>query len=109
MPTRPDPFAIDLQHGMIPISKAAAALAALIRRSQAQRAPIVVTQKGYPSAVLLGIELFAELRARAARPAPAQEPPPAEATPEPAPAPMAEEPTAPARKSRGGRKPRAAS
>ena len=100
---------------MVPISKVAAALAALIRRSRAQRQPIVITQKGYPSAVLLDIDLFAALRERAeGRSAPAPEPPLVEAAPEPPPAPAAEEPAAPAeepaapaKRARGGRKPKA--
>ena len=110
MPRKPNPLAIDLQHGVVPISEAAGALAALIKRSRTQGQPIIVTQNGYPSAVLLGIELFTALRERAvARTARAQEPPPAEAAPEPPPAPVVEEPAAPARRARGGRKPKVVS
>jgi prevent-host-death family protein len=56
---------IDLQHGVVPISRAASSLAALIKRSRANAQPIVITQKGYPSGVLLGIELFTTLQAQA--------------------------------------------
>jgi len=55
-------LAIDLQHGVVPISKAASSLAALLKRSRAAQQPIIVTQKGYPTGVLLDIELFVALR-----------------------------------------------
>jgi len=55
-------LAIDLQHGVVPISKAASSLAALLKRSRATQQPIIVTQKGYPTGVLLDIELFVALR-----------------------------------------------
>lgn len=53
---------IDLENGVVPISKAASSLAALLKRSRANHQPIVVTQKGYPAGVLLDIELFTALR-----------------------------------------------
>jgi prevent-host-death family protein len=53
---------IDLQHGVVPISRAASSLAALIKRSRANQQPIIITQKGYPSGVLLGIELYTRLQ-----------------------------------------------
>jgi prevent-host-death family protein len=53
---------IDLEHGVVPISRAASSLAALIKRARGDQQPIIITQKGYPSGVLLGIELFAELQ-----------------------------------------------
>ncbi|ACL26600.1 MULTISPECIES: type II toxin-antitoxin system prevent-host-death family antitoxin [Chloroflexus] len=56
---------IDLQGGVVPISQAAASLAALIRRAKESGQPVVITQKGYPSAVLLNIELFEQLRSLA--------------------------------------------
>jgi prevent-host-death family protein len=56
---------IDLQHGVVPISRAASSLAALIKRSRADQQPIIITQKGYPSGVLLGIELYTKLQAMA--------------------------------------------
>jgi prevent-host-death family protein len=109
MPTQPDPFAIDLQQGVVPISKAASSLAALIRLSQARHLPIVVTQKGYPTGVLLAVELFAALRALAeARSAESPEPA-ADVAPEPVVSPVVEEPAAPERKARGGRRAKAAS
>jgi prevent-host-death family protein len=55
-------FQIDLQHGVVPISRAAASIAALIKRSAANAQPIIITQKGYPTGVLLSIELFTSLR-----------------------------------------------
>jgi prevent-host-death family protein len=56
---------IDLQHGVVPISRAASSLAALIKRSRINQQPIIITQKGYPSGVLLGIELYSRLQALA--------------------------------------------
>ncbi|MBX0329600.1 type II toxin-antitoxin system Phd/YefM family antitoxin [Oscillochloris sp. ZM17-4] len=56
---------IDLQHGVVPISRAASSLAALIKRSRVNSLPIIITQKGYPSGVLLGIELYATLQSLA--------------------------------------------
>jgi prevent-host-death family protein len=53
---------IDLQQGVVPISKAASSLAALIKRSRSQHQPIIVTQKGYPTGVILDVELFSALR-----------------------------------------------
>jgi prevent-host-death family protein len=53
---------VDLEKGVVPISKAASALAALIKQARASNQPIIVTQKGYPAGVLLGIELFTSLR-----------------------------------------------
>lgn len=52
----------DLQTGVVPVSKAASQLAALLKRAKATRRPIVITQKGYPTGVLLSIELFTFLR-----------------------------------------------
>ncbi|WP_129678317.1 type II toxin-antitoxin system Phd/YefM family antitoxin [Candidatus Chloroploca sp. Khr17] len=72
-------FDIDLQHGVLPVSKAASSLASMIRRSAQQQRPVVITQKGKPTAVLLSIELFDTLRARvAAANKPAAEPQEAE-------------------------------
>ena len=53
---------VDLQQGVVPISKAAASLAALIKRSRSSRQPVIVTQKGYPTGVILDVELFSMLR-----------------------------------------------
>ncbi|NTU79177.1 MAG: type II toxin-antitoxin system Phd/YefM family antitoxin [Chloroflexales bacterium] len=53
---------VDLQQGVVPISKAASSLAALIKRSRANQQPIIVTQKGYPTGVLLSVEMFSALR-----------------------------------------------
>lgn len=54
---------VDLQRGVVPISKAASSLAALLKRARASRQPIIVTQKGYPTGVLLDIETFMALKA----------------------------------------------
>jgi prevent-host-death family protein len=56
---------VDLQRGVVPISKAASSLAALIKRAHANGQPVIVTQKGYPTGVLLPIELFTALKALA--------------------------------------------
>ncbi|EFO79907.1 prevent-host-death family protein [Oscillochloris trichoides DG-6] len=53
---------VDLKQGVVPISKAASSLASLIKRSRAQHQPIIVTQKGYPTGVILDVELFSALR-----------------------------------------------
>lgn len=84
----------------MPISRAASSLAALLKRARDRRQPIIVTQKGYPTGVLLDVELYTALRAlAAASSAPQDEPaelsanvsasetaPPAIAEPEAAPA-----------------------
>ncbi|MBX0327741.1 type II toxin-antitoxin system Phd/YefM family antitoxin [Oscillochloris sp. ZM17-4] len=63
MPTRTGlNLDVDLQRGVVPISKAASSLAALIKRARATGRPVIVTQKGYPTGVLLPIELFATLK-----------------------------------------------
>ncbi len=56
---------VDLQRGVVPISKAASSLAALIKRAHTSGQPVIVTQKGYPTGVLLPIELFSALKAMA--------------------------------------------
>jgi prevent-host-death family protein len=53
---------VDLKAGVVPISKAASSLAALIRRARANKQPVIVTQKGYPTGVILDIETFEALR-----------------------------------------------
>ncbi|WP_129633350.1 type II toxin-antitoxin system Phd/YefM family antitoxin [Candidatus Oscillochloris fontis] len=53
---------VDLQRGVVPISKAASSLASLIKRANSTGRPVIVTQKGYPSGVLLPIELFTLLK-----------------------------------------------
>lgn len=52
---------IDLQRGVVPISKAASSLAALIKQAKSERVPIVVTQKGRPTAVILDVESYVQL------------------------------------------------
>lgn len=53
---------VDLQRGVVPISKAASSLAALIKRASVSGTPVIVTQKGYPTGVLLPVELFTALK-----------------------------------------------
>ncbi len=67
---------IDLLSGVVPVSRASSSLAALIKRSQTQRQPIIVTQKGCPTAVILDIELYTllrELLTQKAAPQPAEQ------------------------------------
>jgi prevent-host-death family protein len=54
---------VDLEGGVVPISKAASSLAALLKRARERRQPIIVTQKGYPAGVILDVELYVALRA----------------------------------------------
>jgi len=61
MPTRMN-LNVDLLRGVIPISKAASSLAALIKRTTTTGQPIIVTQKGYPTGVILSIDLFSALK-----------------------------------------------
>lgn len=51
---------IDLMTGVVPISKAASSLAALLKQAREKRQPIVVTQKGYPQGVILDVESYVE-------------------------------------------------
>jgi prevent-host-death family protein len=60
-------FDVDLERGVVPISKAASSLAALIKRTQATHQPVIITQKGYPTGVIVDIELFTALRQLAER------------------------------------------
>jgi prevent-host-death family protein len=62
METKKYTLDVDLKQGVVPISKAASSLAALIKRSRANHQPIIVTQKGYPTGVILDVELFTALR-----------------------------------------------
>lgn len=52
---------VDLQRGVVPISTAASSLAALIKRAHDDQQPIVITQKGYPTGVILSIEIYTAL------------------------------------------------
>jgi prevent-host-death family protein len=52
---------IDLTDGIIPISAAASQLARRLKQAQESRKPVVITQKGYPTAVLLSIESYLQL------------------------------------------------
>lgn len=54
---------IDLQGGVLPISAAASQLARRIKQAQTTRKPIIVTQKGYPTGVIIDIESYEALRA----------------------------------------------
>lgn len=101
---------VDLEGGVVPISKAASSLAALLKRARERHRPIIVTQKGYPAGVILDVELYTALRARAeAGVAGSGAPTGSQAEPESAaPEPPAEvletEEPAPAPKRRGGRR-----
>jgi prevent-host-death family protein len=105
-------LAIDLERGVVPISKAASSLAALLKRARERGQPIVITQKGYPSGVILDIELYTALRSLVAAADPSEAtaaPPEAAATAEVEPsAPVVAAPPAeaPARPARGGRRSR---
>jgi prevent-host-death family protein len=102
---------VDLESGVVPISKAASSLAALLKRARERRQPIIVTQKGYPTGVLLDVELYTALRAlAAAHSAPQEESAePVAALPEPKTAPPVIEEPEPAPARRGGRRRKAES
>ncbi len=53
----------DLKRGVVPISKAASSLAQRIDQAERTGRPVVITQKGYPTGVLLSVELFNALKA----------------------------------------------
>jgi prevent-host-death family protein len=53
---------IDLLKGVIPISRASATLSEIIKRARENSQAIVVTQNGYPSAVIMDIDTYAFLR-----------------------------------------------
>ncbi|HMQ29169.1 MAG TPA: type II toxin-antitoxin system Phd/YefM family antitoxin [Chloroflexaceae bacterium] len=61
---------VDLQAGVLPISAAAAQLARLITQARTSRRPIIITQRGYPEAVLLDVRSYIALRAAAELSAP---------------------------------------
>lgn len=115
MPKPPDvlDLTVDLDGGVVPISKAASSLAALIKRSREHRQPVIITQKGYPRGVILPIDLFVALRKRAGLAAEEDAPPASEAssplvpveTSSPELEAASPEPPAPPR-ARGGRKAR---
>jgi len=57
---------IDLQNGIVPISKAASHLAKLIAQARHNEQPIIVTQKGYPTGIILSVGLYTRLVERQA-------------------------------------------
>lgn len=63
---------INLKGGVVPISRAASSIAALLRRSKEEQGPIIVTQKGYPTGVLLDVDVYLHLVERAGKRAPAE-------------------------------------
>ena len=65
--SNPPPLAldVDLHDGVVPISRAASSLAVLIKRAKERQRPIIVTQNGYPTGVLLSVDVFMRLRALA--------------------------------------------
>lgn len=56
---------IDLQEGVLPISAAASQLARRIKQATVTKRPIIVTQKGYPTGVILDIASYTALKAAA--------------------------------------------
>lgn len=61
---------VDLREGILPISAAAARLARLITQARTTRRPVIITQRGYPEAVLLDVSSYIALRAAAELAAP---------------------------------------
>ena len=55
-------FETDLIDGVLPISKAASSLAAKIKWVDAHHKPVVITQKGYPTGVLISVAMFRYLQ-----------------------------------------------
>ena len=53
---------VDLSNGVIPITKATADLAGLIKQLKATNRPFLVTQNGYPTAAIMSVSLFQEMR-----------------------------------------------
>jgi prevent-host-death family protein len=53
---------IDLIDGILPITRAAAGLAEVIRRAKDGNAHIVVTQNGYSTAVIMDIQSYKTMR-----------------------------------------------
>ncbi len=56
------PPEIDIRSGIIPITKAAATLAEVVKRVKDNHQPLLITQNGYPSAVIIDVDSYAELR-----------------------------------------------
>lgn len=65
----------DLQDGVLPISAAASQLARRLKQAQETRRPIIVTQKGRPTGVIVSVELFELLKGLAEVLPPDDEPP----------------------------------
>jgi prevent-host-death family protein len=100
-------LAVDLEGGVVPISKAASSLAALLKRARDRRQPIIVTQKGYPTGVILDVKLYTALRALAEEAETGSEPQGEQTEPVPPPAELQVAPTAiaePLPTRRGGRR-----
>jgi prevent-host-death family protein len=53
---------IDIRNGIVPITKAAASLAEVVKRVKEQRQPCLITQNGYPAVVMIDVDSYAELR-----------------------------------------------
>ena len=104
-PTTPLDLEVDLEGGVVPISKAASSLAMLLKRARDRRQPIIITQKGYPTGVILDVELYTALRALAEEAAPGSAPQGEQGEPTPAPAePEAAPPAKPTPARQGGRR-----
>ncbi len=53
---------VDFIEGVLPITKVIPMLAELIKRTRGRNEHIVITQNGYPAAVLLSIESYTKMR-----------------------------------------------
>jgi prevent-host-death family protein len=53
---------VDFKEGVLPITKVIPMLAELIKRARKQNEHIIITQNGYSTAVLIGIESYTKMR-----------------------------------------------
>lgn len=53
---------IDLKNDALPITKAIPILAELIKRARTKHSHILITQNGYPAAVLMSIDDYTRMR-----------------------------------------------
>ncbi len=58
---------IDLKNDVMPITKAIPMLAELIKRARTKHSHIMITQNGYPAAVLMSIDDYTQMRDLALR------------------------------------------
>ncbi len=62
MNKRPSFGEIDLTNDVLPITKAIPVLAELIKRTRIKHSHILITQNGYPAAVLVSIDDYTQMR-----------------------------------------------